>query len=135
MRAGGPFAPDGMRLNTGLIKNQRVTGKKKSRAKELRQNMTEAEKIFWNCVRGRKFRNLKFRRQQIVEGFVVDFYCDALRLCVEIDGALHNVESVKKYDAERDKALKMHGLMIMRFTNDEVISDVNRVLQNIGSLV
>jgi very-short-patch-repair endonuclease len=119
-------------VNTGLIKNQRVTSKKKSRARELRQNMTEAEKIFWNSVRGRKFRNLKFRRQQIVEDFVVDFYCDALRLCVEIDGAVHNAESAKKYDVERDKALKLHGLTMMRFANDEVISDVNKVLQEIG---
>jgi very-short-patch-repair endonuclease len=134
VRAGGPFAPDGMRLNTGLIKYQRVTGKKKSRAKELRQNMTEAEKIFWNNVRSRKFRNLKFRRQQIVEGFVVDFFCDALRLCVEIDGAVHNTETVKKYDAERDKALKLHGLTMMRFTNDEVIDSIEDVLKGIGSL-
>ncbi|MFH0975082.1 MAG: DUF559 domain-containing protein [Spirochaetota bacterium] len=111
--------------NSGLVKNQRVSSKKLTRAKELRQNMTEAEKIFWAAVRGRKFRKFKFRRQQIIEGFVVDFYCDALRLCVEIDGAVHDAETAKKYDTERDKALKKHGLTMLRFTNDEVIRDVN----------
>jgi very-short-patch-repair endonuclease len=120
-------------MTTGLIKNQHVSSKKKSRAIELRRNMTEAEKIFWAAARGRKFRKLKFRRQQIIEGFVIDFYCDELRLCVEIDGAVHRDETAKKYDAERDKALKMHGLTMLRFTNDEAIRDVNKVLQTIGA--
>jgi very-short-patch-repair endonuclease len=57
-----------------------------------------------------------------------------LRLCVEIDGAVHNSELAKKYDAERDNALKMHGLTMKRFTNDEIITDINRVLQDIGKL-
>jgi very-short-patch-repair endonuclease len=122
-------------VNSGLIMNQHVSGKKLSRSRELRQNMTEAEKIFWKCVRGRRFRNLKFRRQQIVEGFVVDFYCDALRLCIEIDGAVHDTGAAKKYDTERDKALKMHGLTMMRFTNDEVMNTIHDVLGKIERMM
>ena len=97
--------------------------------------MTEAEKIFWAKVRGRKFRNLKFRRQQVVEGFVVDFYYDSLRLFVEIDGAVHGTEAARKHDAERDKALKMHGLTMLRFTNDEVVKDVDEVLEKISACI
>jgi very-short-patch-repair endonuclease len=97
--------------------------------------MTEAEKIFWNSVRNRKFRNLKFRRQQIVEGFIVDFYCDKLKLCIEIDGGVHSEESIKKYDIERDKALKMHNLSIMRFSNGEAKKDIAGVLGKIESVV
>ena len=66
---------------------------------------------------------------------VVDFYCDELRLCVEIDGAVHGTEAAKKYDAERDKALKTHGLTMLRFTNDEVVKDVDEVLEKISACI
>jgi very-short-patch-repair endonuclease len=86
-------------------------------------------------MHNRKFRNLKFRRQQIVEGFIVDFYCDELKLCIEIDGGVHNEETIKEYDIERERALKIHNLTIMRFSNDEVKKDITEVLKKIGEII
>ncbi|TAL39766.1 MAG: DUF559 domain-containing protein, partial [Spirochaetes bacterium] len=76
--------------------------------------MTDAEKIIWELVRNRKFRNLKFRRQQIIDGFIVDFYCEELRLCLEIDGGVHDDEEQRKYDRERDAVLAQRGVRIVR---------------------
>ena len=72
-----------------IIIGQKVSPEKIKRAKELRQNMTPAEKILWQYLRAERFHNLKFRRQQIIEGFIVDFYCHSLRLVIEVDGEIH----------------------------------------------
>jgi very-short-patch-repair endonuclease len=83
--------------------------------------MTEAEKVFWGMVRGRKMFGLKFRRQQVIDGFIVDFYCDSLGLCVEIDGSVHESEEQREYDRNRDEVLALRGLKVLRFSNDEVL--------------
>lgn len=72
-----------------IIIGQKVTPEKIKRAKELRQNMTSAEKILWEHLRAKRFKNFKFRRQQIIEGFIVDFYCHSLGLIIEVDGEVH----------------------------------------------
>ncbi len=113
-----------------IIIGQKVSPKKIKRAKKLRQNMTLAEKILWEHLRAKRFNGLKFRRQQIIEGFIVDFYCHSLGLVIELDGEIHNKQ--KEYDIERDKILSSKQLTILRFTNQQVQEDVESVLNTIA---
>ena len=92
--------------------------------------MTLAEKILWEHLRAKRFNGLKFRRQQIIEGFIVDFYCHSLGLVIELDGEIHNKQ--KEYDIERDKILSSKQLTILRFTNQQVQEDVESVLNTIA---
>ena len=112
-----------------IIIGQKVSPEKIKRAKELRQNMTPAEKILWQHLRAKRFNNLKFRRQQIIEGFIVDFYCHSLGLVIEIDGKIH--EKQIEYDRDRDKILSTKDLHILRFTNEQVIESIDSVLNTI----
>jgi very-short-patch-repair endonuclease len=115
----------------GIIKNQQVTPAKIDRSRELRATMTPAEREFWDMVRNRRMCGLKFRRQQIIDGFIVDFYCDSLGLCVEIDGGVHDSGERKDYDRNRDNALRLRGLKILRFTNDEVLKNRDYVIERL----
>jgi len=75
-----------------ITRNQRVSSSKIELSREFRKDMTDAEKAFWEMVRDRRMFGLKFRRQQVIDGFIVDFYCDSIGLCVEIDGSIHEDE-------------------------------------------
>lgn len=116
-----------------IISGQKVSPEKIKRAKELRQNMTPAEKILWEHIRAKRFHNLKFRRQQIIEGFIVDFYCHSLSLVIEVDGEIHNKQ--KEYDRDRDKILSTKDLYILRFTNQQVLENINLVLNSIAEKI
>ena len=117
---------------TGIIRTQKVAKRKIELSREMRKNMTSAEKLLWNKVRNRKLMNMKFRRQQVIDGVVVDFYCDELKLCVEIDGEIHNTEENRYYDEQREEILRSRGLNVLRFSNDEVLKDINSVLKRIA---
>ena len=94
-----------------IIPRQRVTKEKLERAKELRREMTPAEKILWQEVRAKKL-GVRFRRQQVIAGFIVDFYCHKSALVVEVDGDIHDLQ--KDEDARREKALSELGLRLVR---------------------
>ena len=98
-------------------------------AKELRQNMTPTERILWQLLRTNKLAGWHFRRQQIIDGFIVDFYCHAASLIVEVDGGIH--ETQKEQDAERDAHLVSRGFHVLRVTNYEVNHDIEGVLKKI----
>ncbi len=106
-----------------IVHGQRVTKEKLERAKELRRNMTPAEKILWEELRANKL-GVHFRRQQVIAGFIVDFYCHKAALVVEVDGDVHDLQQDE--DARREKALIEMGLRIVRFKNDEVARDASR---------
>lgn len=118
-----------------IARNQRVSSVKVERSRELRKDMTEAETVFWEMVRDRRMSGLKFRRQQIIDGFIVDFYCDSLGLCVEIDGGVHETEEQKNYDKLRDEALAIRSLKILRLKNEEVLGDKDSVYQSISQYI
>ena len=90
-----------------IITNQKVTAQKLQRAKELRRKMTPAEKILWEELRANKL-GVHFRRQQVVQGFIVDFYCHQAGLVVEVDGDIHDLQ--KEEDERREKVLSAMGL-------------------------
>ena len=115
-----------------LLRDQRYDRTKIKLAREFRKNMTPAEKYFWERVRKQQFNRLRFRRQQVIDGFIVDFLCAKLRIVVELDGGIH--EQRKEYDKARDAVLAKRGLQILRFTNEEVLNNIDRVLKKIGGL-
>lgn len=101
------------------------------RAKELRQKMTRAEKTLWyKFLRGFPFRVL---RQRPINHYIVDFYCPKLKLVIEIDGDQHITEDGKSYDNERTAVLNSYGLVVIRFTNDEIERNFETVCQKISS--
>ena len=88
---------------------------------ELRRRQTDAEKRLWSCLRDRRLAGHKFRRQQPFGPFVVDFYCDAARLVIEVDGGGHGEPGQRAYDRQRTLALERLGLRVLRFWNDDVL--------------
>jgi len=109
---------------------QKVTREKKHRAKELRRAMTPAENALWQQLRRNQLYGLHFRRQQIIDGFIVDFYCHASNLIIEVDGGIH--ETQKEEDEERDVHLVSRGFLVLRFTNEEVANNLPMVLEKIS---
>ena len=103
------------------------------RAKELRKNMTKAERKLWYEY----LNNFQYRvhRQRPIDQFIVDFYCPELKLVIEIDGDIHNSEDAQNYDLERTQILSGYGLTVIRFTNQEVLSNFEGVCGVIGSLI
>src|SRR5215213_6705036 len=90
-------------------------------AKFLREFKTKAEDELWQKLRDRKLNNLKFRRQHPFDKYVLDFYCHEMKLCVEVDGNIHNDELIIENDNERTKILNKNGINVIRFKNEEVM--------------
>lgn len=91
-------------VQKNIIRGQAISRKKFALAKEFRRNMTEAEKILYQSVRTNKLGGWHFRRQQILFGYIVDFYCHAASLIIEVDEEIH--ESQRPADLEREAILK-----------------------------
>lgn len=115
-----------------IVTDQRVTKAKLERAKELRREMTLAEKLLWQEVRAKKL-GVRFRRQQVIQGFIVDFYCHKSALVVEVDGDIHDLQ--REEDDRREKALRELGLRIVRFRNDDVVRSLSTVVGKINELL
>ncbi len=115
-----------------ILPAQHVTKEKLQRTRELRRDMTPAEKILWEKLRANKL-GVHFRRQQVIAGFIVDFYCHKVALVIEVDGDIHDLQ--KEDDAKREKALNEMGLRIIRFQNDEVLKNLSAVVEEIREMV
>lgn len=113
------------------MKSHSSTPSRKELRRELRQSQTKAEQILWNELRSRRLANIKFRRQHSVGPFIVDFYCHEHQLAIEVDGSVHNKPEVQRNDAEREVILQDLGLTIMRFSNDDVLYNLQGVLNKI----
>ena len=112
-----------------VVRGQKVSDVIAERAKTLRREMTPAEHALWARLRGNRLHDLHFRRQQCLHGFIVDFYCHAASLVIEIDGSIH--DETKDADEERDRILKVHGFTMLRLSNAEVIDGIEGTLQRI----
>jgi very-short-patch-repair endonuclease len=99
--------------------------------KMLRNSPTEAEKLLWLNLRGKKLNGRKFRRQHSFGNYIMDFYCPEERLAVELDGQHHYAPEGREADAERDAFLLRFGIKVIRFENKEVLEDMRKVLQKI----
>jgi very-short-patch-repair endonuclease len=102
-----------------------------ARAKELRTEMTPAEKLLWSLVRNRKIAGLKFRRQHPIGKYIADFYCPEKKLVIELDGGIHDTVEQKEHDEGRTAEIENYELKIIRFKNEEVINDSEEVLKKI----
>jgi very-short-patch-repair endonuclease len=101
-----------------------------SAAQRLRKQMTPAEACLWQALRNYQLEGLKFRRQHPLAGFVLDFYCPALRLVIEVDGEIHQQQH--EADTARTEKLQHLGCTVLRFSNDDVLANLNTVLTEIA---
>ena len=96
-------------------------------ARALRRNSTEAEKLLWSRLRGRRFDGIKFKRQVPIANYIVDFVALDLKLVIEVDGGQHDERADK--DAERTRVLEEYGYHVIRFWNIDVLGNIDGVLE------
>ena len=97
--------------------------------KTLRTNQTDAESRLWYHLRDRRFQGWKFRRQHILQGYIVDFVCLERKLVIELDGGQHAEQEA--YDNRRTRVLEKDGFKVIRFWNNEVLTNTEGVLEMI----
>ena len=123
---------EGLGVRDIEIQGKKVDPKILEFARSNRKDATQAESFLWEILRNRKLNRLKFRRQHPIEDkYVLDFYCAEFRLVVEIDGGYHETLDQKEYDEGRTYDLNELGLTVLRFSNEEVLFETERVLQEI----
>lgn len=120
---------------SGVILLQKVYDVKVAWAHVLRKSSTPAERVLWKYLRGNKIAGVKFRRQQIIEGFIVDFFCHKAKLVVEVDGRVHDTAEQKQIDTYRRKVFVDRGLREIRFRNESVLNDIKSVVREITAVV
>ncbi len=96
-------------------------------AKVLRKNFTDTERLLWKYLRAKQMEGCKFRRQEPIGSYIVDFVCQEKRIVIEVDGGQHSTE--KERDNERDKWFEGKGYKVLRFWNNEVLSNIEGVLE------
>lgn len=101
-------------------------------AYDLRNRMTEVEKVLWKKLRDRQLNGYRFRRQHPIGDFVVDFFCYTAKLVIEIDGEVHDNSFQKERDLERTRILNNMGLREIRFRNEDVLNNIDLVLSKIA---
>ncbi len=104
------------------------------KARFLRTHLTETEDLLWQALRNRKCNGLKFRRQHPFEEYILDFFCLEKKLVVEIDGEYHLLKDQREYDENRTAFLEESGLKVIRFTNEEVKSELSKILEEIKNI-
>lgn len=95
-----------------IVRGQKVKPVLVTRAKELRSTMTPAEKILWHALRKNRIERFHFRRQQIIDGSIADFYCHAAALVLELDGKIHEYQ--RERDQARDAIIRERGIQVLR---------------------
>jgi very-short-patch-repair endonuclease len=100
-------------------------------ARSLRREPTDSEALLWQALRNQSIASLKFRRQHPVGNYVLDFYCPKLKLGIEVDGEIHKQPEQVLLDTQRTKALNNLGIYVLRFTNAEIVEDIDQVIEKI----
>jgi cyclase len=103
-------------------------------ARKLRLNMTQAEKVLWLHIQ-KKSLGYKFRNQHAIYKYVVDFYCHELKFFIEVDGSIHTLTEILLNDKDREYNLLSLGLHIIRFTNDEIFTNIEKVLDDLNKRI
>lgn len=107
----------------------------KALAKELRKNMTPAEDALWDRLRNRRLKGYKFHRQYPIGRYIADFYCDEVKLVIEVDGSVHAEPERKEYDSIRQAEIESRKIRVIRFDNSEVLNNMEAVIQSICSVL
>ena len=116
------------KYRTTVLRNYKVDEVKLELAKSFRKEPTIFESMVWEWVRNRKMFNLKWRRQQVIEGFIADFYCADKDLVIEVDGSVHDSKEAKEYDRIRDEVFMRMGITTLRISNSNCTEDNVRKL-------
>ena len=120
-----------MRLNFGGMVGVFSRKELKARRRGLRKLLPDPERALWTRLRNRQLSGYKFRRQYSIENFVVDFYSPEAKLVIEIDGSNHTRKAIRAYDAWRQNLIILQGVKVIRFSNEEVINNMDVVLETI----
>jgi very-short-patch-repair endonuclease len=105
------------------------------RAQRLRNTTTEAEAKLWNALRRDQIEGLHFRRQHPVGTYVLDFFCPAIQLAIEIDGGQHNTDQIQASDAHRTDWLNERGILVVRYWNNDVLGNFTGVLEDLVRII
>ena len=103
--------------------------------KALRNSMPKAEVILWSHLKGKQFRELKFRRQYSIGHYVVDFFCPKIRLAIELDGESHLSKTQRIRDKTRQKIIEKTGIKILRYYNTDIYENIEGVFTDLGKNV
>jgi len=103
----------------------------KAYARDLRKNMTDAENFLWSRIRKKQLKGFQFYRQKNIGEYIVDFYCPAAKLIIEVDGGQHYAEHGKERDNKRDAFMQSLGFRVLRFSDIDVLKDLPGVLTKI----
>ena len=105
----------------------------KQHSRELRKNMTDAERFLWAKIRGKQLKEYQFYRQKIIGNYIVDFYCPKSKLAIEVDGGQHYSAEGKEKDKRRDDYMTREEITVLRFSDREVLGNLDAVLEKIWS--
>jgi very-short-patch-repair endonuclease len=108
-----------------------VSPRQRDRAKQLRQAMTRAETLLWRYVKANRVNGLGFRRQVPIRNYIADFICMSAKIVVELDGESHDFEERQNADQNRDAFFASEGFQVLRFTNEQVMSNLEGVVETI----
>ena len=111
------------------------TPEMKGRRRRLRREKTKAEFVLWQELRAKRIGYKFYRQFSFERKFIVDFYCEKFRLIIELDGPVHDDELQKEYDKRRQRWLEERGFFVVRFKNDEVLFERERVMEKIRSFL
>ena len=103
----------------------------KQSARQLRKNMTDAERHLWAKIRMKQLKGYQFYRQKPIGDYIVDFFCPRAKLVIEVDGSQHLSDEMAEYDRIRDEYLSGLGLRVLRFTNTDVLTHIKGVIESI----
>jgi len=103
----------------------------KQLSRQLRDNMTDAERHLWAKIRMKQLKGYQFYRQKPIGDYIVDFFCPRAKLVIEVDGSQHFSDEMTEYDRIRNEYLSSLGLRVLRFTNTDVLTHIERVVENI----
>jgi very-short-patch-repair endonuclease len=132
----GVFDPpqgEGKRVTMPETRAERRAQMHRANARELRSNMPDAERWLWSALSRQRVDGLRFRRQQPIGPYIVDFFCAALKLIVELDGSQHHLPDAVVYDETRTRWLEERGYTVLRFANSEVIAQRHVVIDGISA--
>ena len=113
------------------MQKRKVLNKNLKRARTLRKNQTPTERIIWQRLRNRQIAGCKFRRQHAVNNFIVDFYCEEIKLIIEIDGDVHGYKKQELGDKIRQEILIKMGFNVVHYANNDVYANTENVLEDI----
>jgi very-short-patch-repair endonuclease len=105
--------------------------KLKQSSRQLRNNMTDAERLLWAMIRMKKLKGYQFYRQKPIGDYIVDFFCPRAKLVIEVDGSQHASYETTEYDKIRDEYMRSLGLKVLRFINTEVLTNIEGVVERI----